>query len=320
MKILITGGLGFIGSNFIRYIIKKYPKIQIVNLDKQTYASCQANLKDIGQDRRYHYIKGDICNRKTVEIAMRGCSVVINFAAETHVDRSIQDAGAFLKTNVFGVYVLLEVARLYKVSRFIQISTDEVYGSRLKGSFKEDDGLAPNSPYSSSKAAADLLVRSYVKTYKMPLVITRTSNNFGPYQFPEKVIPLFITHLLEGKKVPLYGDGKNVRDWIYVLDNCRGIDLVSNKGKIGQIYNIASGFEMSNIELTEYILKILGKSKTQIKYVKDRPGHDRRYSLDTTKIRALGFKPAFDFLKYITLTAHWYQQNQKWWKRLKKRY
>ena len=320
MKILITGGLGFIGSNFIRYILNKYPKIQIVNLDKQTYASCPANLKDIWKDRRYHYIKGDICNQKTVETAMRGCSVVINFAAETHVDRSIQDASVFLKTNVLGVHVLLEVARFYKISRFIQISTDEVYGSRLRGSFKEDDDLMPNSPYSASKASADLLVRSYFKTYKMPLVITRTSNNFGPYQFPEKVIPLFITNLLEGKKVPLYGDGKNVRDWIYVLDNCRGIDRVLNKGKIGQIYNIASGFEMSNIELTECILKILGKSKTQIKYVKDRPGHDRRYSLNTAKIRALGFKPAFDFLKCIALTVNWYKQNQKWWKRLKKRY
>jgi len=319
MKILITGGLGFIGSNFIRFALAKYPLMKIVNLDKQTYASCAATLKDLNANKRYSYIKGDICDQKKVIQAMNGCSAVINFAAETHVDRSIKNAGAFLKTNIIGVQVLMDAARKLKVKRFIHIGTDEVYGSRLRGSFNETDSLMPNSPYSASKAAADLLVRSYYETYNFPAIITRSSNNFGPFQFPEKVIPLFVTNLIEGKKIPLYGDGKNVRDWIYVLDNCRGIDCVLNKGKIGEIYNIAAGNEINNIHLTKSILKALNKKKDSIRYVKDRLGHDRRYSLDIKKIKKLGFSPVFEFELALDGTIEWYQNNKKWWKKLKQR-
>ncbi len=319
MKILITGGLGFIGSNFIRFALAKYPLMKIVNLDKQTYASCAATLKDLSANKRYSYIKGDICDPKKVNQAMRDCTAVINFAAETHVDRSINDAGAFLKTNIIGVQVLMDAARKLKVKRFIQIGTDEVYGSRLRGSFNEADSLMPNSPYSASKAAADLLVRAYCETYGFPAIITRSSNNFGPFQFPEKVIPLFVTNLLEDKKIPLYGDGKNVRDWIYVLDNCRGIDCVLNKGKIGEIYNIAAGNEISNNHLTKAILKALNKKKDCIKHVKDRLGHDRRYSLDIKKIKKIGFSPVFEFDQALEGTIEWYQDNKKWWKKLKKR-
>ncbi len=319
MKILVTGGLGFIGSNFVRYMLAKYPKISIVNLDKQTYAACRDNLKDLERDTRYRFVRGDICDKNSVGKAMKGCSVVINFAAETHVDRSIRNAGVFLRTNVFGVFVLLEAARDNGVERFIQIGTDEVYGSRLKGSFAENDALQPNSPYSASKASADLLVRSYGQTHNFPAIITRSSNNFGPYQFPEKVIPLFITNLLEGKKVPVYGDGRNVRDWLYVVDNCRGIDCVLHKGKIGEIYNIGGGNELDNLQLTGLILKALGKTKDSIRFVKDRPGHDRRYSLNISKIKRLGFTPEHDFLEAIALTVEWYKQNKLWWKKLKKR-
>lgn len=319
MKILVTGGLGFIGSNFIRYMLSRYKNLDIINLDKQTYASCLDNLKDLRHNPRYFYLKGDICNEKAVENAMCGCETVINFAAETHVDRSIKNANVFIKTNIFGVHVLLQAARKLKTKKFIQISTDEVYGSRIKGSFHEDDPLRANSPYSASKAGADLLVRAYYKTYNMPVIITRSSNNFGPYQFPEKIIPLFITNLLEDKKVPLYGDGQNVRDWIFVLDNCRAIDLVLRKGKIGEIYNIAAVNEIKNIKLTELILKFLGKSKECIEYVVDRPGHDRRYSLNTTKLRNLGFRPEYNFSDALKLTISWYKQNPKWWKKLKKR-
>ncbi len=319
MKILVTGGLGFIGSNFVRYMLGKYPKISIVNLDKQTYAACRDNLKDIQSDSRYRFVRGYICDKNIVHRAMQGCSSVVNFAAETHVDRSIRDAGVFLRTNVFGVFVLLEAARESGVERFVQIGTDEVYGSRLKGSFNENDALLPNSPYSASKASADLLVRSYSQTHNFPAIITRSSNNFGPYQFPEKMIPLFITNLLEGKKVPVYGDGRNVRDWLYVEDNCRGIDRVLHKGKIGEIYNIAAGNELNNLQLTGLILKALGKTKDSIQFVKDRPGHDRRYSLDISKIKRLGFTPEHDFLDAVALTVEWYKQNRSWWKKLKKR-
>lgn len=319
MKILVTGGLGFIGSNFIRYALAKYPLLNIVNLDKQTYASCLASLKDLANNKRYTYIKGDICNPNKVIQAMSDCTAVINFAAETHVDRSINDASAFLSTNIIGVQVLMDAARKLKIKRFIQIGTDEVYGSRLKGSFNETDPLLPNSPYSASKAAADLMVRAYCETYNFPAIITRSSNNFGPFQFPEKVIPLFITNLLEDKKVPVYGDGLNVRDWIYVLDNCRGIDCVLNKGKIGEIYNIAAGNEINNLQLTAAILKALDKKKDCIQYVKDRLGHDRRYSLDIKKIRKLGFCPSFDFEQALIGTINWYKDNRKWWHKLKQR-
>ena len=317
MKLLVTGGAGFIGSNFIRLIVNKYPDYKVVNLDKLTYCGNLANLKDIEKSKNYKFVKGDICDKKAVEEAMKGCDMVLNFAAETHVDRSIADAGVFVKTDVLGTYNLLEAARKFKIKKYIQASTDEVYGSIEKGSFKENDNLNPNSPYAASKAGADMLVRSYIVTYKLPAVITRSSNNFGPYQYPEKVIPLFITNLLEGKKVPLYGDGLNVRDWIYVIDNCEAIDFIMHNGEEGEIYNIAGGNEIANIKLTKMILEGVGRDEGFIDYVKDRLGHDRRYSLDCSKINKLGWKPRFEFHKALKETIKWYKENESWWKKLK---
>ena len=317
MKLLVTGGAGFIGSNFIRLIVNKYPDYKVVNLDKLTYCGNLANLKDIEKSKNYKFVKGDICDKKAVEEAMKGCDMVLNFAAETHVDRSIADAGVFVKTDVLGTYNLLEAARKFKIKKYIQASTDEVYGSIEKGSFKENDNLNPNSPYAASKAGADMLVRSYIVTYKLPAVITRSSNNFGPYQYPEKVIPLFITNLLEAKKVPLYGDGLNVRDWIYVIDNCEAIDFIMHNGKEGEIYNIAGGNEIANIRLTKMILEGVGRDEGFIDYVKDRLGHDRRYSLDCSKINKLGWKPRFEFHKALKETIKWYKENESWWKKLK---
>jgi len=319
MKILITGGCGFIGSNFIRGMLKKYPAYKIVNLDKLTYCGNPDNVRDIEGDKRYSFIKGDICDKKAVEGAMKSCDVVINFAAESHVDRSIEDASAFIRTNIQGVYTLLEAAKKNEIKRFIQISTDETYGSITKGSFKENSPIRPNSPYSAAKAGGDHLAMAYYKTFKLPVIITRSSNNFGPYQYPEKVIPLFITNLLENKKVPLYGDGMNVRDWLYVADNCTAIDLVLHKGKIGEVYNIGGSFEIPNIELTNIILKNLGKTDKLIYYVSDRLGHDRRYSLDSSKVRKLGWKPSKSFDIAIKETINWYRANTTWWQKLKTR-
>lgn len=317
MKILVTGGCGFIGSNFIRYILKKYPAYKIVNLDKLTYCGNPDNLRDIEKDLRYAFIKGDICDKKAVESAIKSCDAVINFAAESHVDRSIEDASAFIRTNIHGVYTLLEASKKHKIKRFIQISTDETYGSIRKGSFKETSLLHPNSPYSAAKAGGDHLALAYYTTFKLPVIVTRSSNNFGPYQYPEKVIPLFITNLLENKKVPLYGDGLNVRDWLFVLDNCSAIDLVLHKGKIGEIYNIGGSFEIPNIELTKIILKLIGKTDKMISYVPDRLGHDRRYSLDSTKIKKLGWQPSKNFNTAIKETINWYKANTTWWQKLK---
>jgi len=317
MKILVTGGCGFIGSNFIRQILKKYPAYKIVNLDKLTYCGNTDNLRDVEADKRYTFIKGDICDKKIVDKAITGCDVVINFAAESHVDRSIEDASAFIRTNIQGVYVLLEAAKKNKIKRFIQISTDETYGSITKGSFKEDSPIRPNSPYSAAKAGGDHLAMAYYKTFKLPVIVTRSSNNFGPYQYPEKVIPLFITNLIENKKVPLYGDGMNVRDWLYVADNCSAIDLVLHKGKIGEVYNIGGSFEIPNIELTKIILKNLGKTDKMIHYVSDRLGHDRRYSLDSAKVSKLGWKPSKSFDTAIKETINWYKANTTWWQKLK---
>ncbi|MDO8603616.1 MAG: dTDP-glucose 4,6-dehydratase [Candidatus Omnitrophota bacterium] len=317
MKILVTGGCGFIGSNFIRQMLKKYPAYKIVNLDKLTYCGNPDNLRDMEGDKRYAFIKGDICDKKIVDKLIKGCDSVINFAAESHVDRSIEDASAFIRTNIQGVYALLEAAKKNKIKRFIQISTDETYGSITKGSFREDSPIRPNSPYSAAKAGGDHLAMAYYKTFKLPVIITRSSNNFGPYQYPEKVIPLFITNLLGNKKVPLYGDGMNVRDWLYVLDNCSAIDLVLHKGKIGEVYNISGSFEIPNIELTKIILKNLGKTDKMIHYVTDRLGHDRRYSLDSGKVRKLGWKPSKDFNIAIKETISWYKANTTWWQRLK---
>lgn len=318
MKMLVTGGCGFIGSNFIRHVLKGHPDARVVNLDKLTYCGNLDNLMDIENNNRYTFIKGDICDKNIVDRVMKGCDIVVNFAAESHVDRSINDAAEFIKTNFHGVHSLLESAKKYGVKRFIQISTDEVYGSIKTGSFKESDMLHPNSPYSASKAAGDHLALSYWVTFKVPVIITRSSNNFGPYQFPEKVMPLFITNLLENKKVPLYGDGLNVRDWLYVLDNCRAIDTVLHKGRPGEIYNIGGGFEIENIKLTKIILDVLGKQETMIKYVPDRLGHDRRYSLDSSKARKLGWKPTKGFDVALKETVDWYKKNKKWWKKIKK--
>lgn len=316
MKILVTGGAGFIGSNFVRHMLNKYREMQIINLDALTYAGNLNNLRDIEKNPNYTFVKGDICNISTVQKATKDVDIIFNFAAESHVDRSISGGELFVRTNILGTNILLESAKERKI-RFIQISTDEVYGSSKGYSFKETDGLNPSSPYSASKASADLLARSYFITHNLPVIITRTTNNFGPYQYPEKLIPLFITNLLTGKKAPLYGAGKNIRDWIYVLDNCRAIDFVSKKGKIGEVYNIGGKNEKTNLEITKLILAELGKDEKNIEYVKDRPGHDFRYSLDVEKIRKLGWAPSYAFEKALNDTIEWYEKNTVWWKKLK---
>jgi dTDP-glucose 4,6-dehydratase len=310
MKILITGGAGFIGCNFARHMLEKYQDDEIIILDKLTYAGRIENLQDVID--KITFIRGDICNKKDIE-KVGHCDVIFNFAAETHVDRSIIDAGIFVKTDVLGTYNLLEYARRYDVKRYIQISTDEVYGSIENGSFKEDDMLDPSSPYSASKAGADLLVRAYFKTYSLPVTITRSSNNFGPYQYPEKLIPVLILNAIRDKPLPIYGDGKNVRDWIYVLDNCEAIDLVYQTGKIGEIYNVASGTEKANIEIANVILGELNKPNSLIKFVNDRPGHDRRYSLNCEKINELGWRPKYEFEDALKETIKWYEENEQWW-------
>ena len=316
MHLLITGGAGFIGSNFIRYLLKKYPDYKITNLDKLTYAGNLENLKDIEKNKNYSFIKGDICDKIIAKKLFKNADAVVNFAASTHVDRSILDADDFIQTNFVGAYTLLEAAKNNNIKLFIQISSDEAYGSIASGYSKESDFLEPNSPYSASKAAADLLARSYHVTHKLPVIITRSSNNFGPYQYPEKVIPLFITNLIESKKVPLYGDGLNVRDWLYVLDNCSAIDLVLHKGKPGEIYNIGGGTLLNNKELTFKILKAFNKLEDSIEYVKDRPGHDRRYALDCAKMENLGWKPSHGFEEALHETIDWYRKNTGWWNRL----
>lgn len=316
MRLFITGGLGFIGSNFIRYILEKYPDFSVTNLDVVTYAGNPENLRDLENNPRYSFIKGNICNKEDIEKSVKDSDVIFNFAAETHVDRSIMGYEEFIKTNVMGTYTLLEVARKHDIEKFIQISTDEVYGSIENGSFKEDDILDPSSLYSASKAGADLSVKAYHKTYGLPVMITRSSNNFGPYQYPEKLIPLLITNTLQDKQLPIYGDGKNVRDWLYVLDNCSGIDTVFKKGKIGEIYNIASGNEKTNLEITNLVLKNLNKPDSLIKFVSDRAGHDRRYSLDIMKTKELGWKPKFSFENALISTINWYRDNELWWRPL----
>ncbi len=318
-KILVTGGAGFIGSNFIHYMLKKYPDLHIVNLDALTYAGNLANLYDLEDDVRYSFIQGNICDEKIVAEAMGGCDEVVNFAAETHVDRSIHEGGVFVDTDVRGVFVLCEEARRCNIKRFLHISTDEVYGSIDKGFFKEVDPLNPSSPYSSSKAGGELLARSYFVTYGLPVLVTRSSNNFGPFQYPEKLIPLFATNLIENKPVPVYGDGKQVRDWLFVEDQCEALDLVLHEGTPGQIYNVGSHNEMFNIDVTKSILKMLNKGDDLITYVKDRPGHDRRYAVDIKKIGELGWTPKHDFEAGIEKTVNWYVKNEDWWRAIKQK-
>ncbi|MCD6247562.1 MAG: dTDP-glucose 4,6-dehydratase [Candidatus Diapherotrites archaeon] len=318
MRLLVTGGCGFIGSNFIHYYIKRHPDVEIVNLDKLTYAGRLENLQDITDNKNYTFIKGDVCNANDVKKAMQGVSLVVHFAAESHVDRSIEDPLSFLRTDTIGTAVLLEEARRQDIEKFVCISTDEVYGSVEEGFAKEGWQLKPSSPYSASKAAADRLAYAYYYTYGLPVVIHRGSNNFGPYQYPEKIIPLFITNLLRGKKVPLYGTGLNKRDWLYVEDNCASIELLLEKGKKGEAYNVAAHNELTNLELTKMILKELGKGEEMIEFVKDRPGHDKRYALNTEKIEALGWKPKWKFEDALRYTINWYEENEWWWKPLVK--
>ncbi len=314
---LVTGGAGFIGSNFIHFLFKKYNNIKIINLDKLTYAGNLDNLKDIETQSNHKFVKGDICDRKIVEELMNGCDYVINFAAESHVDRSIGSPDDFIKTDIYGTFVLLECARKFSIKKFIQISTDEVYGSIENGAFQETDPLMPSNPYSASKAGADRLAYSYFKTYGLPVIITRCSNNFGPYQYPEKLIPLFITNAIENQRLPLYGDGMNVRDWIFVTDHCDAIDFILHSGVPGEVYNIGGNNERNNLDITYKILKCLGKTTDLIKYVKDRPGHDRRYSLNCSKLTNLGWMPKYSFDEAMDLTIEWYKNNRQWWKKIK---
>lgn len=314
MKILVTGGAGFIGSCFIRHILSKHDDYEVINLDKLTYAGNIENLDDIKNDKRYTFIKGDICDKEIVNEITKNVDCVVNFAAESHVDRSIEGPEVFIETNVKGTLNLLQFSLKNKVQRYLQVSTDEVYGSLGKeGYFYETTPLSPNSPYSASKAGADMLVRAYFETYKMPNLITRCSNNYGPYQYPEKLIPFFITKLLKGEKVPVYGDGLNVRDWLYVYDHCEAIDVVLNKGKAGEVYNIGGHNEKTNLEITKLILNAMGKDESSIEYVKDRLGHDRRYAIANDKIqKELGWEPSVKFEDGIKLTIDWYLKNQKW--------
>lgn len=323
--ILVTGAAGFIGSNFVRMLVEQDVGRPIVALDKLTYAGNLANLDGVLDDQRVSFVRGDICDAGLVEQIFRDHRVkhVVNFAAESHVDRSIHGSGPFIQTNVVGTQVLLDAARAADVERFLQVSTDEVYGSLPEDKpdvkFVETMPLEPNSPYSASKAAADCLVRSYFHTFKLPVLTTRCSNNYGPYQFPEKLIPLFVTNLIEGKQVPLYGDGLNVRDWLYVTDHCEAIWAVLERGRPGEVYNIGGNNEMTNRAITEVILRAMGKSwETSVKYVADRPGHDRRYAIDATKIqRELGWSPRFRFESAIAETIAWYKANEQWWRSIK---
>jgi len=316
MKLFVTGGAGFIGSNYVRRALATSDD-EVTVYDALTYAGNLANLRDVEGDPRYRFVKGDITDRPAVEEAMTGHDAVVHFAAESHVDRSIVSPDEFVHTNCDGTNVIMDVARRVEVSRVLHISTDEVYGSIEEGSFHEGDLLTPRSPYSASKAGSDLIALSYFTTYGLPVLISRSSNNFGPYQYPEKVIPLFVTNLLDGLKVPLYGDGMNVRDWCYVEDNCAGVDLVLRNGEVGQIYNIGAGNEIPNRVLTEKILALLGADESMINYVEDRLGHDRRYSIATDKVEALGWRPQRDLDEALAVTVEWYRGNRSWWEPLK---
>jgi dTDP-glucose 4,6-dehydratase len=317
-NLLITGGAGFIGSNFVRYLLNKYANYRVVVYDKLTYAGNLDNLRDVATDPRYAFIRGDICDARAVEDALRTHHIdtIVNFAAETHVDRSIMDADAFIKTDVYGTYVLLEAAKKFGL-RYHHVGTDEVYGWVEQGRSREDDRLLPRSPYAASKAGADLLIHAYVITHKVAATITRGANNIGPYQYPEKVVPLFVTNALDNLPLPLYGDGKQVRDYQFVLDHCEAIDLVLHHGALGEIYNVGTGEETENIVMARMILKLLNKPESLIQPVADRPGHDRRYALDVTKLRALGWQPSHNFEQALRKTVQWYVENEWWWRKLK---
>jgi len=317
VKLVVTGGAGFIGSNFVRFMLRRYDDLEVVNLDKLTYAGNLENLRDVEDDARYTFVKGDICDAAVVRAALQGADAVVNFAAETHVDRSISGPQDFISTDVLGTHTLLEAVRELAIARYVQISTDEVYGSTETGSFTEESDLAPSSPYSASKAGADLLVLAYHRTYGAPVLITRSSNNYGPWQYPEKIIPLFITNAIDDQALPVYGDGLNVRDWLYVDDNCAGIDAVLRKGVEGEVYNIGGANEVRNLALTRQILELLGKSPELIRFVADRPGHDRRYSIDCGKLQALGWRPATPFETGLERTVSWYRDNPLWWCKIK---
>jgi dTDP-glucose 4,6-dehydratase len=318
VKVLVTGGAGFIGSNFVRYALEAHPDWEVTTLDKLTYAGRLENLKSVENDPRHRFVKGDVADAAVAAPLVRESDIVVHFAAETHVDRSIKNAGEFITTDVYGTFVLLEAARENANLRcFVQISTDEVYGSVPEGSSRETDELRPRNPYSASKAGADRLAYSYWATYKVPVIVTRASNNYGANQFPEKIIPLFITNLIDDIPVPLYGDGQNERDWLHVDDHCRGVDLLIEKGIAGEVYNIGGGNQVKNVDLTHRILELVGKPTSLIKPVADRPGHDRRYSLDTGKLESLGWKPLEQFEEGLAKTVAWYRENEWWWRPIK---
>jgi len=317
--LLVTGGAGFIGSHFIRSMLRKYPEYRIVNLDKLTYAGNPDNLRDVEKDPRYVFVHGDICDAALVDRVMEEhrISMIVNFAAETHVDRSLMEPGAFIQTDVYGTYVLLEAARKYGAERFHQVSTDELYGAVMEGSSVETDILEPRSPYSASKAGGDHMVCAYTVSFGVPATITRGSNNIGPFQYPEKVVPLFITNAIDDRPLPIYGDGLQMRDYQYVLDHCEGIDLVLHKGTPGEIFNLGTGVETRNMDMARFILKRLGKSETLIQHVNDRPGHDRRYSLNCDKIKKLGWRSRHTFEEALDQTVGWYVDNEWWWRKIK---
>jgi dTDP-glucose 4,6-dehydratase len=319
MRLLVTGGAGFIGSNYVRWVLRERDDVEITNYDVLTYAGNLENLKDVEEGPRYRFVKGDICDSGLLDDIVPGHDAIVNFAAESHVDRSIDWAAEFVRTNVLGTNALLDASRRHRIPRYLQVSTDETYGSIDVGSFREEDRLEPSSPYSASKAGGDLLVRSYHRTYGLPVLITRGSNTFGPYQYPEKVIPLFVTNLLEDRTVPLYGDGLNVRDWIHVEDHVSGIHAVLEKGDIGQIYNVAAGNELTNVELSKKLCDLLGKPQSLITPVADRPGHDRRYSVDTARLQALGWRTRWGLEDALTATVEWYRSNRWWWEPIRAR-
>lgn len=318
MKILITGGAGFIGSNVIRWLLEHQADVSVVNFDKLTYAGNLESLADVALDPRYMFVKGDICNPADLDAVFPGVDVVVNFAAESHVDRSILDPEAFLRTDVMGTFQVLEAVRRHGTRRFVHISTDEVYGDIETGAASETAPINPSSPYSAAKAGAELLVRSYIRTYSVPAIVTHFSNVYGPYQYPEKLIPLFITNLIEGKTVPVYGDGQQVREWIYIDDVSRGLWEVISRGELYESFNIGSGEHVTNLDVTQAILKLLGKDESAIRHVEDRAGHDRRYALDHSKMaRVFGWQPQISFVDGIAKTVAWYQDNERWWRNVK---